>query len=225
MNKRIKILLTFAIALLCAFSFLGQNKTAYAQEDLQFVMINGYGEYETQATTAVLRFNINLQKESFEEGQKSINEAYDAILAKVKEMNKDNLIYITYSSCYPNFSGTLKTYNFSCSFNIKTKDFATIDTLVEICGSENDISFYGCDYLVDNEQEFYLQALNKAKEDAISKAKNLNENLDLKAIIGTNVYFNNYDNSEKIKIKAEIKCVFIKTDSQPTETITKEAMV
>ena len=65
MNKRIKILLTFAIALLCAFSFLGQNKTAYAQEDLQFVMINGYGEYETQATTAVLRFNINLQKESF----------------------------------------------------------------------------------------------------------------------------------------------------------------
>lgn len=214
--KKILICLISCVALilcLCGIS----SSSVYADSNLQMLIVEGEGKAETTATTAVLHFYVNVTSEDFDKGQNEINQTFETLSNKAKEKSENNLVYITYSSCYPRYNEALKTYEFSCGINIKTKDLESVNSLIEQASKSGNVSFNGVDYSIDDESNLYSQALTNAKENAIKKAQALDNNLTLKAIISTCVYTNSYEQSGEIIVNATIKAVFVNsTETEKT---------
>lgn len=205
-----KILIYASIFVAILLSVINITKGfVFADSNLQMLIVEGEGKVEVSATTVTLHFYINVTSEDFDKGQNEINQTYETLSNKAKEINTNNLVYITYSSCYPRFNDSLKIYEFSCGINIKTNNLDSVNNLIEQASKSGNVSFNGKDYSIDDESSQYANALTKAKEDAINKAKALDDNLSLKAIINTCVYTNSYEQSGKIIINATIKGVFV----------------
>lgn len=207
MKKIFIIVISLVSLFLCLFGI--SNDLVYADSNLQMLIVEGEGKAEATATTAVLHFYVSVNSEDFDKGQNEINQTFETLSSKAKENNENNLVYITYSSCYPRFNDSLKIYEFSCGINIKTKDLNNTNNLIEQASKSGNVSFNGIDYSIDDESMLYSQALTEAKENAIKKAQALDNNLTLKAIINTCVYTNSYEQSGKIIVNATIKAVFV----------------
>lgn len=212
MKKKICLkIITMICLVLCAFALLfKESTTVYADEDLMMVVSFGTGKVETTATSATLNFNLKITSENFDNGQNLVNDTFKNISENIKSLNSENVAIITYSSCYPIFNDSLKLYNFSCSFDVKTKDINSINDVIKIVAENENVSYYGVNYQLDDEQKFYLEALDKAKEDALVKAQNFNSQLKLKAITSINVCsYSGEAQTGKIIIEANIKGIFV----------------
>lgn len=207
-NKIFKCSFLIALIAICSCCFFKSINPVYAENHLQLIIVEGIGKEEFTADCAIIRFNINVTSEDFDKGQNTINNAFEEISNEAKEINAENLAYITYSSCYPIYKDSLKTYEFSCGVNVKTKQIDSVNKIIQMTSTKGEICYYGTDYSIENEKELYQSALNNAKQDAISKANALSENVELKAIIGTKIYTNTYEESGKIIVEASIKCIF-----------------
>lgn len=213
--KKLKIVLMGVLAVLasCAIAMQGQ---AYAQECPQLMLIEGCGKIEVKAKQCVLDFNVNVTEQEFENGQQKINDTINAVTIAVKNLNEQNVVQITYSSCYPVYKHNLTAYSFSCGFNVKTSQIDQINSIVNAVAKEGEISYHGSQYLVEDISEYYAEALLKAKQDAIAKALAFCETASLKAIVGTQVYDCCYgEQNGNIVIEATIKAVF--TSDENTE--------
>lgn len=215
-NKILKYSFLTTLIMICSCCFIKNVNPIYADTNLQMVIVEGTGKAEFTADCAIIRFNISAISEDFDKGQNTINNTFEEISKGAKEINPENLAYITYTSCYPIYNDSLKTYEFSCGVNVKTKQIDSVNNIIQMISTKGEICYYGTDYSIEDEKELYQSALNNAKQDAISKANALSENLELKAIIGTQVYTNNYEKNGKVIIEATIKCIFATKDHPTT---------
>lgn len=219
-KKKIKFTIIFALLLCAIFSFVGNNNKVCA-EDIQMMIIEGESKIEISADYCLLSFNIKAKEQDFEGGQKKISDTITEIKEKISEIDENNVVYITYNSCYPVYNESLVTYDFSCSFNVKSNSINNCDKIIKTVGQLGQISYYGTEFKIDNTQNKYLEALKLAKEDAINRAKNFNQDSELKAIVGTNVYsYSSYEKNGKIIIEARVKGIFVnsKTNEEIIET-------
>ena len=215
-----KIIKIFCVIMLFSFICLMPTNVK-AEDNIQMIITQGCGKFETMADYCVINFNINVTAEEFNNGQKKINEYIDNISNKVKDLNSENSLYVTYSSCYPSYKDALCVYNFSCSFSVKNIDIEKNDDIIQIVGESGVVSYYGIDYHLNNEKELYSNALALAKEDAISQANALLNNAKLKAIISTNIYSYCGEKDNMITIEARIKAVFVANESVNEESSNK----
>lgn len=217
--KRFKKLFIVFTLLLVAVSFINAGGNVKAEESsMAMLILEGCGKVEITADYCILNFNINAQEQEFDAGQNKINEIYSAVSEKIKTLNEENLIYITYTSCYPSRSGETSVFNFSCSFSVKTKKTENVQDIVNQVSTNGAISYYGAEYCLNDTKQAYTEALKLAKEDAIEKADTLNDCTELKAIVGSHIYsYSSNDNLGKIIIEAKIKCIFVCGEESITE--------
>lgn len=128
-----KIIKIFCVIMLFSFICLMPTNVK-AEDNIQMIITQGCGKFETIADYCVINFNINVTAEEFNNGQKKINEYIDNISNKVKDLNSENSLYVTYSSCYPTYKDALCVYNFSCSFSVKNIDIEKNDDIIQKIG-------------------------------------------------------------------------------------------
>lgn len=208
------------LAILVGLSiFCIKNADVYAEDNLQMIIVEGNSKVFAEPDFCVLNFNLSLTEQEFDQGQTKINSAYNKVCSDVKGINDNNVVFITYTSCYPVYRDSFKAYDYSCSFSVKTTDLEHTNEIIKTVAQNGEISFYGLNYGMENEENMYSEALKQAKDDAIKKAKALNEEAELKAIVGTNVYsYSNHNQEGKIEVVATLKCVFVNADANTEKT-------
>ena len=217
MKRFKKIFLVFTL-LLVAMSFFNVKGNVKADENLEVIVLEGCGKVETTADCCILNFNINVAEKEFDEGQKKINEMFNSISQQIMAINEENLSYITYTSCYPEYKEDFIIYEFSCSFSVKTKKVDSVQEIVNEVSKNGAVSYYGCEYCLNDTKQVYNDALMLAKEDAIDKARTLNSCVELKAIVGSHIYsYSSNDNLGKIIIEAKVKGVFVCGEENKSE--------
>lgn len=212
MNKKIKnIAIVLCLALFFSFCFLIKNNV-FADESPCLVICSGTAKIEVVADHAVLSFNCNVSSEQFDNGQNAINNLFVEANSKVKKLDENNLAYITYTSCHPFYQDSLKGYKFSISFDVKTSNLNSVNDIIKEIGELDNVSFYGVNYELSDLQNVYLDALTKAKEDAIKKAQVFNSGLKLNAILKSDIYSYSCGEAGKICVESTVKGIFIDSD-------------
>lgn len=214
MNKKIKnIAIILCLTVCFSFCFLNKNYV-FADEMPNLVVSTGTAKTEVVADYAILNFNCSVMSEQFDNGQNTINNIFSEANTKVKNLDENNLVYITYTSCHPFFNDSLKGYKFSISFDVKTSNLESINDILKQIGELENVSFYGVSYELSDCQNCYLNALTQAKEDAIKKAQVFNSNLKLSAILKSEVYSYSCGESGKICVEAMVKGIFINSSEE-----------
>ncbi len=228
MKKRIicfSLLLSF-IFLVTLFSTNTISNTKAKAQSLvpvpQSIIVVGHGEVEVKADTIQINFGVKTTSDDLLSGQTKMKENIDNITSKLKEIDKDVSVNISYSSSYPvNYNGLL-TYEIDCCLIAKSSNIDKASDLSQAIASSNITSIYNTNYILKNKDEAYIQALVKAKENADSKVNAMYKNSTLKNIKEDNYYCCEISRGDSIKICAKIKAFYEIGDrlSQDPTTVT-----
>ena len=222
--KKITMLLSFVLAcvLSCCLFLTKDNAkiekaSARVVENNRAILIVGTGEVEVEPDTVQVNFGIRTRAETLQAGQTKLTESFDAVVAKINEVDPNAEVYVNYSSSYPVAENGLLVYEFDYCMIAKSNLVDKKDSLIESIVSSGATSVYNTSYSLKNKTEAYTKALIKAKENADSKVNALFSSVTLKGLREESCY-SCCDNSRygKIKICAQIKAVY--EVSNPNET-------
>lgn len=204
---------------------LGRNLNdgvVFADNDFkQYAVINGTGEILASADTIKMSFGIRLRDDDISNGQSKISETFNNICTKVKEIDESANCYVSYSSCYPVSENGLSSYEFSTTIMVVSKNLNLENDIIKVASENGATSYHHTQFVLDDKQTLYNDALKKAKDNALEKAKSLYSDVTMTELCEIDVY--SYQDGGQIKIEASVRAKFVITnDTQSQQSQTED---
>lgn len=150
------------------------------------ITVNGSGEVQVSADTAVISLGVNARDKDVLKAQQEVNETIAAIrLALIgQNVKEENIntefinIYAVYD--YQDDQEQLAAYNASSTLSIKVTDMESIGPLIDVSFAAGANTLNGISFSASDTEEAETDAMKKAVEDAKRKAEILAQASGLK---------------------------------------------
>lgn len=144
-------------------------------KEVQKITVSGSGEVRLTPDLAIISLGVETLNESLELAQKENSDSVNSVISALKEMGvseeniktKNFYVYQRYDySKGENFLG----YQVSNYIDFKTKDIDNVGSIITKLLDSGANRFQGISFTLENEEEAYNMALERALENAKSKA-------------------------------------------------------
>lgn len=180
-----KYLYVFVSMLITITFFFNAKTFAYAQQhDKNKITVNGTGIVSVLPDTAIITIGIKTTNKEVNLAQSENSQKFNELVQILKQFNieENNIKTITYN-IMPEYDFVNKEYSFNGYtvnniIQLKTKDLQNLGLLVTQLVQANANVLNEINFTVEDENSLYLQALEKALQNATEKVKSVIGNSD-----------------------------------------------
>lgn len=195
-NKLIFASLLLTCALLI-FNFCGSNVALAQPENYSKLIVSGNAEINVKPNLAIIYIGIETSNTDVEQAQKENSQKLAdmknvLIDFNIEEKDIRTSMYNIYKEYeYINNERKLKNFTVSNIIEVKTKDLDRVGELITKLVENNANVVNGVNFTCENPDDYYLEALQKAIDNANAKASALigNKTFEIMEINETNYYF------------------------------------
>lgn len=200
--------LMIVLVLTLSLTFVQNTSYAKAEERLgQIVMLNGCGIIEASPDAVEMTFSIKHNAQDFNQTQQDITIKYNDLKNALTEIDNNIQVYITNSTIVPDHQNI--GYMARINIMVKTNNLNSVDKIISTANEYNVNKFHGVNYILENKQELYNQALKLAKENCEQKMASINSDYKILSIKECNIYsFSKGEKDAKIQIEAVVSAIF-----------------
>lgn len=219
-----KFLISFVLIFTLIISLsLGKNLNddlVYAQdESSQYLFVLGTGEVTASADTMEIKLGLISSCDDLTSCQTNMTNNFNTISNKIKEIDPQAKVILTYSSCHP------ICYNGECSYECKSYISIISNMLnehnnfIKIATENGANSYHSTQYSLKDNNDLFNKALLNAKENAQQKALLLHNDITLNDLFEVKTFSYQYD--DQIKVQTLVKAKF-KINNQSTQNQTQQ---